>query len=282
MRPFGQFGRELGQHDEAREDEGAGHHQEDRARGVDCLQHAIDQIADRHRARGEADHDREERGHGGGLGRREPAEINAEHRDEKQKAKLPHSDRGPQPLPPRHRRHARDPFRLEPRHRPHRHHIQPGEHEAGNEGGGVELHQRDFCHDRIDRGQHRGRDQDAQRAGGRDRAGRESGVVAVPPHFRDRHARKGRGGCDRGAADRTEQGAGADAGIGQRTADAGKHRIAGLEQFARHPGARRHRPHQDEQRDHRQRIGAGHLERHEAGHLQRRLPSVDCHIAEEA
>ena len=165
---------------------------------------------------------------------------------------------------------------------PHRHDVEPGEHEARDERRRIELDQRLLGDDRIDRDQHRGRNQHVERAGRGHRAGREGRVVAVPPHLRDRDLRERRRGRDRRAADRAEQRAGADRGIRQRAADAGEHRVAGLEQLGRHVAARGDRAHQDEQRNDRQRIGAGELIGHEAEHLQRRRPAVDRGVAEEA
>ena len=161
-------------------------------------------------------------------------------------------------------------------------HVEPGQDEARNERRRIKLDQRLLGDDGVDRDQHRGRDQHVERAGRGHRAGRERRVVAVAPHLRDRHPRERRGGRDRRAADRAEQRAGADGGIGERAAHAGEHRVAGLEQLGRHVAARGDRAHQDEQRNDRERIGAGELIGHEAEHLQRRRPAVDRGIAEQA
>ena len=140
-------------------------------------------------------------------------------------------------------------------------HVEAGEDEAGNDRRRVELGQRLLGHDGVDRDQHRGRNEHVERSRRGDGAGGERRLVAVAAHLRDRHPGERGGGRDRGAADRAEQRAGADRGVRQRAADAGEHRVGGLEQLGRHVGARGDRAHQDEQRDDRERIGARQLNR---------------------
>src|SRR5260221_613005 len=74
-------------------------------------------------------------------------------------------------------------------------------------------------------------------------------------------------------------GAGADGGAGERAAHAGKDGVGRVEQLARYIGARGHRANQDEEWNHRQRVGARQREWHRAEHLQRLVPAIERGIA---
>ena len=73
--------------------------------------------------------------------------------------------------------------------------------------------------DGVDDEDDRGRDEDAERAADRDRAGGEARVVAVAPQLRQRCPSERGGGRDRGAADGAEGRAGGDHRHGQAAAE---------------------------------------------------------------
>ena len=157
----------------------------------------------------------------------------------------------------------------------HRDHIERRKQKSGDQRRGEQLGERLFRDQRVDREDHRGRDQDAERAGGGHRAGGDRVVVAMAAHLGDRDTRERRRSGDRRAADGAERRAGANRGVGKRAAEPREHGVGRFEELARHAGARGDRAHQDEERHHRERIGARELEGHRAEHGERlRQPSI--------
>jgi len=123
--------------------------------------------------------------------------------------------------------------------------------EAGDDGGLEHLDDRALDDHRVDDQRHRGRDQDAQGAAGRQRAGGQPGLVAHALELGQRHAPHGRGGGQRGAAHRPEAGAGADGGDGHPAAEAPDQGVDPLEEVAAEVGVGGQVAHQHEQRHHR-------------------------------
>jgi hypothetical protein len=130
-----------------------------------------------------------------------------------------------------------------------------------------------------------GRDQDAQRAAGGDRAGGEVGVVAALAHLGDAHLADRRAGRRRGTGERREQRAGAEVGNHQRAGHAvqpARQRLVEVGAGAR--GSDR-RAHDDEHRQGHQGeiVQAGeHRFRHEmhAAPAVERQHETQCHGAE--
>ncbi len=149
---------------------------------------------------------------------------------------------------------------------------QHGRDDAGNDAGDEQLADAGLGHDAVDHHDDRRRDQDAERAAGRDRAGGERVAVAVLAHRRIGHLGEGRGGRDRGAADRAEAGAGDDGGHGKPAAPVAEEAVGGVIELVGHPRAHHEVAHQDEQRDDRQRVGqpglVGHLRDHRRGDVE--------------
>ena len=108
--------------------------------------------------------------------------------------------------------------------------------------------------DGVDDQDDRRRDQDAQRAADRERAGGQGLVVATAPQLRQCRPAHGRRRRDRRAADRAECGAGADRRHGEPAATFADDRLGGPKQIARKSGPFCQGTHQDEQRDHRERV----------------------------
>ena len=135
--------------------------------------------------------------------------------------------------------------------------VQGGEHDAGAEGAGVELHHRHAGDGAVHDQQHRRRDQDAEAAAGGDRAGRHLGVVAGLQHRRKReqpHQRHHRADDAGGGG---EDGAGDDGRHRERARDARRREVQALEQ----PVDQR-RPLDEVAHEHEQRDGDQHVVRH--------------------
>jgi hypothetical protein len=114
------------------------------------------------------------------------------------------------PLRPGRAFRGRAKCRVAPDHHPYREDVEQRRHEAGDQRGHEQLRDVLFRADRIDDEDDGGGDENAERPTHRDRAGGETGVVAVALQFGQRCAPEGRGRRDGGAADRTEGRAGAD------------------------------------------------------------------------
>ena len=109
--------------------------------------------------------------------------------------------------------------------------------------------------DGIDHQDDRGRDQDAERAADRDRAGGKAAVVLVAQQLRQRRPAEGGGGRDRRAADRAERRAGARSPPSPaRRAGARRQRSAARNSAVRQARLLGERAHQDEQRNDRERV----------------------------
>ena len=149
-------------------------------------------------------------------------------------------------------------------------HVHRDGEDAGQDAGDEQLADVLLGDQAVDREHGGGRDHDAERAAGRDHAGRERLRIAEAPHLGIRHLGEGRGGRDRGAADRREAAAGRDGGNAEPAAQMAEEGIGGAEQLAAHARGGGERAHQQEQRDHRE-VEVGHRAHRGVAHdLQRR------------
>ena len=126
--------------------------------------------------------------------------------------------------------------------------------EAGNQRRLEQLGDVLLGRDGVDDEDDGGRDEDAERAADGDRAGGEPVAVAVAPQLGQRRAPERGGGRDRRAADGAEPGAGADHRHGQAAAQMADEAARRLEQIGGEARALGEGAHQDEERDHRQRV----------------------------
>ncbi len=150
-------------------------------------------------------------------------------------------------------------IRLELRQYDYVTHIEPREHEAGEEGAGVELHHRHAGGGAIDDQQDRGRDHDTETAARGDRPGRHRNVVARLQHGRQREQAHQRHHRADDAGGRREHRAGDDGGHGQRARHIGHGEMQALEQPVDQRGALDQVTH-----EHEQRHGDQHVVRHHA------------------
>ena len=229
----------------------------------------------------ETQHDGTEGADGGGLGWAEDAAVNAADGCDEEQQELPGLAHGVEALAPGDVRDGRRIVR--PQMRDHERHgdIDGGEDETRDEGGREKLRHALLRDRRIDHEDDRGRNENAKAAAGRDRARGEAVVIAGLAHFRQGDAGHRRGGGDRGAADGTKTG-GCENGCNRQAAtDARQAHARGVEEIGREPRARGDITHQDEQRDHRERIGGGCVEGIGAQNCERRLPAADNRIADD-
>ena len=91
-------------------------------------------------------------------------------------------------------------------------HEQPGEHESRQHSGEKEAPDRSFRRDPVENESDRRRDEDAQRASGANRAGRNVVGIAAPPHLGDAHFADGGAARRRRAGKRCEYGASPEVG----------------------------------------------------------------------
>ena len=151
-----------------------------------------------------------------------------------------------------------------------RDHVHRDGEDARDDAGDEQLADVLLGDQAVDREHRRGRDHDAERAAGRDHAGREALRIAEAAHLRIGDLGEGRGGRDRGAADRREAAAGRDRRDAEPAAQMAEERIGGAEQLAAHARGGGERAHQQEQRHHGE-IEVGHrAHRGVADDLQRR------------
>ena len=210
------------------------------------------------------------------FGRRKHAGIDAaDDRDENHDGRPDRTQRS-QALGPRQ---GRNPAGGTRRHahvnRDHRH-IAQRRKDAGNHRGCKQLGDVLLRQDGVNYQHDRGRDQDAQGAAGRERAGRQGAGIAGPAQFGQRHLAHGRRGGERGAADRSEARACADCSHSDATLAMPEESFGGLEQSLGHAADRRELPHQQEQRHDRQRM-VGELDVGQCLHLvqYRRQAAID-------
>ncbi len=129
----------------------------------------------------------------------------------------------------------------------------------------------------IDHHDHRGRDQDAQRAARRHGGGGELVAVTEAAHFGNGYLAHGGRRGHAGAADGAECAAGRDGGHGHTAAAAADHGLRGAEQIARDAGARDQVAHEHEQRQDDQRVHQGAVARDGGRHAECGRPAVEQH-----
>ncbi len=173
------------------------------------------------------------------------------------------------------RRQRRHQVRLDLGQHDHVDHVQPGQHDAGEEGAGVQLHHRHAGGGAVDDEHHARRDQDAQAAAGGDGAGRDAHVVAAAQHLRQRQQAHQRDHRADDAGGSGEHRAGEQRGHGQRAGHARHRQVQALEQLLDQVGALDQVAHEDEQRDRDEHVVAHHLEgrlHHQRQRLRRCSP----------
>ena len=124
---------------------------------------------------------------------------------------------------------------------------QPGDQGGGEHGDDVRLHD-----DGVDDQDHRRRDQDAEHPAGGDGAGAQGVGVPVALELGERDPPHRRRGRERAAAHGAEPGAGGDGRHRDAAAQPAQPGVRRPEEVRAEAAARRDRPHQHEQRHHRQ------------------------------
>ncbi len=149
-------------------------------------------------------------------------------------------------------------------------HVHGHRQQAGNDAGDEQLADVLLGDDAVDREHGRGRQHRAQRAAGRDHAGGEGLRIAEAAHFRIGHRRERRSRRHRRAADRGKAAAGRDGGDAEPAAQMPDKSVGGAEQVAAHAGIADEGAHQQEHRDHAERIVGDRAHRGLADQFQRR------------
>ncbi len=218
----------------------------------------------------------------GGFGGREDAAVDAaEHQHEQPEHRPHHAQRAALDL--RVERIAgRAVFGIAPNGHFHRAEEQPDQQQAGQHAGDEQLADILLRDDGVDDQRHRGRDHDAERAAGGDRAGGETVAVAVMPHRRDGDLGHGRGGRQRRTADGGKAGAGDHRRERKPAAEAAEAGIGGVVKVAREIGAVDERAHQDEQRDDAQIVVHGVVHDLLPDQRERRAPAAQVSEADQA
>ncbi len=136
--------------------------------------------------------------------------------------------------------------------------VEPGQHDPGKEGAGVELHDRHARDRAVDDQHHRRRDQDAEAAAGRDDARRDLDVVAGAQHRRHgEQAHQRHHGADDAGGGR-EHRAGDERRHRERRRDARERQVQALEQLLDQVRALDQVAHEHEQRDRDQHVVRHH------------------------
>ena len=161
-------------------------------------------------------------------------------------------------------------------------HVHGHREDAGNDAGDEQLADVLLGDDAVDREHGRRRQHGAQRAAGRDHAGGKGLRIAEAAHFRIGDRRERRGGRDRRAADRGKAAAGRDRGNAEPAAQMADKAVGGAKQFAAHPGIADQRAHQQEHRNHAERIVGHGAHRGLADQLQRRREAREIAEATDA
>ena len=137
-------------------------------------------------------------------------------------------------------------------------HVEPGQHQARENGGGIHLDHRDGGGRGVDDQHDRGRDQDAQTAAGANHAGRELGIVAGLQERREgEQAHQGDHGAD-DADGGGEQGAGRQRRHRHGAGDPARRDIEAVEQPVDDVGPFDDVPHEQEQRHRDQHVAHHH------------------------
>ena len=203
---------------------------------------------------GQREHEGAEGADAGAFGGGEDAAVDAAHGEGEQGRHRPDLAQRLQSIAPARPFRRRPGLRVAPADVLHRDAEQDHGDEAGQEAGREQLADAGLGHDPVEDHDGRGRDQDAERAAGGDRAGGELVGVAVAVHRRVGDLGEGRGGGDRGAADRAEAGAGEHRRHRQAAAQVADEGVGGPVQLLRHAGPGDEVAHQDEERHHRQHV----------------------------
>ena len=226
------------------------------------------------RPRSEADEEGAAGAGAGRLGRGEQAAVKAADDEDEQEQRRPDVAQRFEALLPRAARPGRQEVRPHPADDGDRHHVHHHGEDAGDDAGDEQLADVLLGDQAVDREHGRRRDHDAERAAGRDHAGRERLRIAVAAHLRIGDARERRGGRDRRAADRGEAAAGRDGGDAEPAAQMAEEGVGGAEQLAAHARRGRERAHQQEQRDDRE-IEVGHRPHRGVADVLERRPAAD-------
>ena len=191
------------------------------------------------------------------LRRREQPDIDAADGDHDDGEHRQRARRGAQALAPRHPFARRAVFGMHGAQDRDGDHEHAGEQQPRQHAGEEQPADRLLGQDGIDHHAGARRNEDAERAAGRDHAGREAVAVAVAAHLRQRDLADGRRARDRGAGQRREAGAACDGRAGKPAAPMPDPGVGRGVEVARHAGQRRELPHQHEQRNDAQRIERG-------------------------
>lgn len=132
-------------------------------------------------------------------------------------------------------------------------HQRDAHHDAGQEAGLEHIADRRSGRDGIHDKGNAGRDDDADRSGGRDERGGEALVISVPLHLRDHKAADGRGRRDARAGDRAEEHARGRADQRKAARQEAEDRVRGVQQPLRDAARGHQRARQDKERDRHQR-----------------------------
>ena len=156
---------------------------------------------------------------------------------------------------------------------------QAGQHEPRQEAGDEQPADRGLGGDAVDDHGDRGRDQDAQGAAGRDRAGRQAVGIAALAHLGHAHLADGGAGRRRGAGERGEDRAGADVGDHQPARHPVQPAVQRLVEVGAGPRGGDGAAHQDEHRD-RQQGEVVEPAVEDVGHDRERAQAVEDHQEE--
>ena len=261
-------GEEIAEQDRADQD---GEHRRGGARRFE--QRAAD-VGARQPPAHHADDERAGRAHAGRFGRGEQAAIDAADHEREQQQRRPDVLQRGQPLRPGRALARRQEARPRIADQRDGDHVHGDREHARQDAGDEQLADVLLGDQAVDRKHRRRRDHDAERAAGRDHAGRERLRIVEAPHLRIGDPREGRRGRDRRAADRGKAAAGRDGRDAEPAAQMAEEGVGGAEQLAAHAGGGGERAHQQEHR-HDGEIEVGHRpHRGLADHLERR-PAAD-------
>ena len=177
------------------------------------------------------------------------------------------------------RRQPRRQLRIEQRHDDDVEHVEPGQHDAGEERAGVELHHRNAGGRAVEDEHDAGRNEDAEAAAGADHAGRDLDVVAGAQHGREREQPHQRHAGADDAGGGGEDRAGGERGERQRARHRTGRELQRAEQPVEDVGALDDVAHEHEQRDRDQHV----VRHHRVGALDEQVEDEIAHrpVAEE-
>src|SRR5262245_46637864 len=233
---------------------------------------------------GDREQERTERAHGGGLRRRrQPEDDRAERGADQSRQRQERRDQRPEYRLVRDvallRRQLGRQLRIEQRHNDRVEDVEAGEHDAGEERAGVELHHRHAGGCAVEDEHHARRDENAKTAARAHDAGRELHVVAGAQHRRKSEQPHQRdAGADNSGRSREDR-AGRERGERQRRRDRPGGKLQRTEQTVENVGALDEVAHEHEQRDRDQHV----VRHHRVGALHQQLEDQVAHreVAEE-